>query len=169
MTKQKETKKAEDLKGMDVVEKAKLCKKELREEFPNTKFSVRSKKYSGGSSFRVEWTDGPAESKVKEIVKKYEYHYPDEDRQSGYHHVDNYASLRRNISEEIPEKIADQIKPLWSDTAFREKSLEDRDFRQEVYEIIQHATFNQDKEITDLDKDNPYQLDIYEIEDNQIT
>lgn len=169
MSKTKTIKRPEDVKGLDVTEKAKLCKKELKEKFPNTKFSVRSKKYSGGSSFTVRWEDGPAESKVKEVVNKYSYHYPDENRQSGYHHVDNYAFVKRSISEGISEKIAEQIKPLWADTAFNEKSLEDRDFNQEVYKIIEHASFNEDKEITDLEKDNPYQLGIYEVENNRLT
>lgn len=38
---------------------AKRIRKILKKEFPGVKFSVRSEKYSGGSSVYVSWTDGP--------------------------------------------------------------------------------------------------------------
>ena len=38
---------------------AKLIRLALKEEFPGTKFSVKSRKYSMGSSIDIAWTDGP--------------------------------------------------------------------------------------------------------------
>lgn len=50
---------------------AKLLRVHLKREFPGVKFSVRSESYSGGSSVRVEWTDGPTEAAVRAVT----YHY----------------------------------------------------------------------------------------------
>ena len=51
---------------------AKLIRKDLRSAFPATKFRVRSKSYSGGSSIHVDWTDGPTPAAVDAVVKRYE-------------------------------------------------------------------------------------------------
>ena len=52
----------------DVTETAKSVRKELKASFPGVKFSVRSSRFSGGSSVSVRWTDGPAPHKVREIT-----------------------------------------------------------------------------------------------------
>lgn len=52
-------------------EVAKIVRAELKKHFPATKFSVRTDKYSGGSSIRVEWTDGPTVKQVEQIAAKY--------------------------------------------------------------------------------------------------
>ena len=52
-----------DAKGgvvhIGLVEAAKLIRANLKREFPDVKFSVRSSRYSGGSSIDVRWVDGP--------------------------------------------------------------------------------------------------------------
>jgi hypothetical protein len=53
-------------------ETAKLIRKELKHYFSAVKFSVRSNSYSGGSSISVNWVDGPTESAVDAIVKRFE-------------------------------------------------------------------------------------------------
>ena len=45
---------------------------ELKVAFPGVKFSIKSERYSGGDSVRVQWTDGPKNSAVMGIVKKYQ-------------------------------------------------------------------------------------------------
>ena len=47
---------------------AKLIRRALKEAFPEIKFSVVSEKYSGGSSIRVRWTDGPSLKQVQAIA-----------------------------------------------------------------------------------------------------
>lgn len=54
-----------------VAEMAKILKKELRHNFPDVKFSVKSDSYSGGSSINVEYTDGVAFDKVDSIARNY--------------------------------------------------------------------------------------------------
>ena len=51
---------------------AKLIRKELKHYFPNTKFSVRGHKYSGGSSINISWVDGPMQSEVDKVAKRFE-------------------------------------------------------------------------------------------------
>lgn len=57
---------------MSTVEKAKEIRKELKLKFKGVKFSVRTKKYSGGSSISVSWVDFPTVEAVEEITSKYE-------------------------------------------------------------------------------------------------
>lgn len=49
-------------------EVAKLIRPRLKKVFPGTKFSVRTRTYSGGASINVQWTDGPSEDAVREVV-----------------------------------------------------------------------------------------------------
>ena len=51
---------------------AKLVRKALKLAHPETRFSVRSQSYSGGSSIHVVWTDGPPEQDVSVVVKVYQ-------------------------------------------------------------------------------------------------
>jgi len=53
-------------------ETAELVRTQLKEAFPGVKFGVRSKKYSGGSSIRVSWIDGPTPKEVNEVVSYFE-------------------------------------------------------------------------------------------------
>jgi hypothetical protein len=57
---------------ISTVDTAKEIRKALKHNFPGVKFSVRSKSYSGGSSIRVCWTDGPKTRVVDKVVKRYE-------------------------------------------------------------------------------------------------
>jgi hypothetical protein len=53
------------------VETAKFIRKDLKDNFPNIKFSVRSESYAGGGAIRIDWTNGVPEKDVKAIVDKY--------------------------------------------------------------------------------------------------
>jgi hypothetical protein len=52
-------------------ETAKLVRKDLKEAFPATKFSVRSDTYAGGASIRVRYTDGPTQREVETVIGKF--------------------------------------------------------------------------------------------------
>jgi hypothetical protein len=52
-------------------ETAVLIRAQLKKHFPGVKFSVRSSKYSGGSSIDVRWVDGPKSSAVDRIAKPF--------------------------------------------------------------------------------------------------
>lgn len=50
---------------------AKNIRKELASAFPGVKFTIRTKRFSGGDDLNVDWTDGPTSAKVKAITDKY--------------------------------------------------------------------------------------------------
>lgn len=51
---------------------AALIRKALKAEFPGTRFSVRTEKYSGGATVFVAWTDGPQEGTVAAVTGRFE-------------------------------------------------------------------------------------------------
>ncbi|MCY0387921.1 hypothetical protein OVY01_11875 [Robbsia sp. Bb-Pol-6] len=56
------------MKYLSCAETAKLVRQALKEAFPRVNFSVRSKRYSGGASISVRWTDGPNDAQVSAIT-----------------------------------------------------------------------------------------------------
>lgn len=56
-------------RSLSAAETASVLRKALRAAFPSTKFSVRSKTYSGGASIDVSYTDGPAFADVDAIAQ----------------------------------------------------------------------------------------------------
>lgn len=59
-------------KYFDVAETSKIIRKKLKNLFPNTKFSVTSKRYAGGSSISVKWQDGAAYTEVESEIAIFE-------------------------------------------------------------------------------------------------
>lgn len=57
---------------INVTDTAKLIRAALKRSFPRTKFSVRSRSYSGGSSIDIGWEDGPAARLVEHIVGQFQ-------------------------------------------------------------------------------------------------
>ncbi len=57
---------------LTVTETAKLVRQVIGKHFPETKFSVRSKSYSGGASIDISWTDGARAKIVEAIVNGFE-------------------------------------------------------------------------------------------------
>lgn len=53
-------------------ETAQVVRGALKSAFPAVKFSVRSDSYSGGSSIRVGWVDGPTDAAVQAVVGQYQ-------------------------------------------------------------------------------------------------
>lgn len=51
---------------------AKILRKELKNKFPKTKFSVTTENYTGGCSINVDYTNGPALKEVDDIANKYQ-------------------------------------------------------------------------------------------------
>lgn len=56
---------------IDSAETAKLMRKQFKANFSGTKFSVRTRRYAGGSSIDVTWTDGPTVDQVEQICSLY--------------------------------------------------------------------------------------------------
>jgi hypothetical protein len=60
-----------DPRRVTCTETAKLVRFALRRAFPSVKFSIRSNRYSGGSSIDVRWSDGPTVACVKSVTMNY--------------------------------------------------------------------------------------------------
>ena len=58
-----------DTRYISCADTAKLIRQALKEAFPEVKFSVKSKNYSGGASIGVGWTDGPLTADVDPMIK----------------------------------------------------------------------------------------------------
>ena len=52
-------------------------RKELKRNFPNTKFSVRYSSFSGGADWSIRWEDGPTQDAVNNVVKKFQNSHSD--------------------------------------------------------------------------------------------
>lgn len=108
---------------------AALCAKDIREElknaFPNIKFSVKSQTFSMGNSVHIDWTDGPTDEMVNAITKKYQYgHFNGMDDM--YELSNNrddlnqakYVQTHRNKSEGVEKALKDfqeELKEQWPD------------------------------------------------------
>lgn len=57
--------------GDGLVTAAKNVRIELKRAFPGVKFSVKTRRFSGGDAMDVRWTDGPVTKQVDAIVGKY--------------------------------------------------------------------------------------------------
>lgn len=119
-----------DLEGVDVVYKAKILKKELKEKFPGVEFNVRTDKYSGGSSIDVRWVDGPGTAKVDEIVNKYSCDRGS-DPMTDYFNRDNYANAQREISN-YKQRLEEEIKDIDSKWAGLDKWEVERKANQQL-------------------------------------
>lgn len=105
---------------LPVTEVAKHVRKVLKDRFPDTKFSVRSKKYSGGASINVGWTDGPAEKVVQRLVRPFQsFSHVDQTDLAHHNKIEidgeefysgaNYINARRNLSAEHTRKAAEIV------------------------------------------------------------
>ena len=110
-----------DTNSLTVTEVAKMLRRVLKEASPGVKFSVRSSKYSGGSSIDVSWTDGPTSDQVRELASVFEGSYFDgmiDYKGSKYHTLDgepvtiycDYIFYRRESSKEaLTSAIIDAV------------------------------------------------------------
>lgn len=63
---------SEPRRWISTVDTAKLIRSVLKRAFPGTKFSVRSRSYSGGSAILIRWTDGPTDLEVSGLTDGFE-------------------------------------------------------------------------------------------------
>jgi hypothetical protein len=94
---------------LDIIEAAKLLRKELREKFPGVKFSVRIDRFSMGEAIDVRWLDGPATVLVDRIVDQ----YSDIDRDPSTGEIlsggNRYVNATREYSPAIQRQITEEF------------------------------------------------------------
>lgn len=108
-------------KHIDTAEVAKLVRENLKLEFPGIKFSVRIKRYSGGSSIRVDWTDGPTSYQVKEVTSFFQggsfdgmqdlmsYTYLTNEDGEQIHYGADFIFPEREYSREFTQAVAEHV------------------------------------------------------------
>lgn len=100
---------------MDVVEVARLIRKELKSKFPGTKFSVRSDRFSMGESIDVHWTNFPTVKQVENHIKQYEHVRRDpmtgDILSGGNRYLSCHNVWTDEIKQEIAELVPEEIQP----------------------------------------------------------
>jgi predicted DNA-binding WGR domain protein/predicted RNA methylase len=102
-------------RSISLTDTAKLIREALKEKFPDCKFSVRSKSYSGGSSIDVSWEDGPTAKEVEAIVDPFQGASFDGQQDLKTYHTSHYKGeevswgadyvfCHRNYSKQAYEK-----------------------------------------------------------------
>lgn len=97
-------------------------KEELKEKFPDTKFTTRSKVYSGGDSVDIEWTNGPTTEQVEKYTSKYqEGHFDGMIDLYEYSNTNKdipqakYVFTRREVTDEWKIKAAQAAHELYGE------------------------------------------------------
>lgn len=94
-------------------EVAKIVRTELKKNFKDCKFSVKTSVYSMGASVHVKWTNGPSEAAVEYVVGK--YHGAEFDgmedlkKFNGEPYGNDYIMLHRTVTEDHYIEVADRI------------------------------------------------------------
>ena len=121
---------------MNTVERAREIRKELKAKFKGVKFSVRTKKYSGGSSISVSWVDFPTVEAVEEITSKYESisrcEYTGEILSGGNTYIHTYNTWSEEMEANIKENLI-----LKYGEEFYNEHIEGYDFYRYAREIYQ--------------------------------
>lgn len=107
----RDERKKQPKKQSNQAEAAAAIRKELKEIFPNVKFSVKSEGYSMGDSVHVNYTDGPTEKEVNEIIDKYQYgHF------NGMEDIYEYSNRREDIPQSkyvgCSRSISDEVENI---------------------------------------------------------
>jgi conjugative element/phage-associated large polyvalent protein len=109
-----------DRRHIDTADVAKLIRVELKKTFPATKFSVNSKRYAGGSSIRVSWTDGPTKKRVEDVIGHFHgasfdgmidlksYHDSEHDGEK-VHFGNDYLFCDRELSPGFVTRVAEEV------------------------------------------------------------
>jgi len=103
---------------------AKAIRKVLKNNFPNTKFSVRSESFAGGDSVNISWTDGTTSKRVKDKVRKFQYgHFNGMiDLYESTNHRENIPQVKfvmthREMSDEARKRMIREHNTEWVDEA----------------------------------------------------
>jgi hypothetical protein len=92
---------------------AKLVRKDLKRAFAGIKFSVRTKVYTGGSSIRVSWENGPTTEEVEKIAGHYKGAgfdpYQDMKTYNDEPYGNDYIFFNRDITEDHYIRMAEKV------------------------------------------------------------
>lgn len=116
---------------------AENLRRELREAFPDMKFSIRYKSFSGGDAIHIRYTDGMSQDKVERIARKYAYDGSNCDLMTDYFEYDRtpfneifggakFVSVCREMSEATRARLTAEVSERFPELVG--KSIERNDF-----------------------------------------
>jgi len=91
---------------------AKLIRKDLKESFPNIKFSVRSEDFTDGDSVDIEWLWSEQREVIDTFLKKYEHGFRYDNCIKGLLQV-KYIDCSRRVSSSFYENVFKIVKEQW--------------------------------------------------------
>jgi hypothetical protein len=112
---------------MNVKETTKQIRKELKEKFPFTKFSVRCER---SGSINVSWTDFPTEKAVEEVVSKYEQVQRCEVTGEILSGGNLFVFTRQEWTEEMKKKIIDEMHNNYGESYLNDRACWYRAFNE---------------------------------------
>jgi Large polyvalent protein associated domain 29 len=112
---------------MNVKETAKQIRKELKEKFPFTKFSVRCER---SGAINVSWTDFPTEKAVEKIVSKYEQVQRCEVTGEILSGGNLFVFTRQEWTEEMKKKIVDEMHNNYGESYLNDRACWYRAFNE---------------------------------------
>lgn len=126
---------------------------ELKEAFPNVKFTVKSSNFSMGNSVHIGWTDGPTTEMVESHTDKYQYGHFDgmNDLYENSNTRDDipqakYVSASRTMGEETRKVLDAAAVELWDGDGWQGE----RDQNQNVYRIYQKTAIPVGAKVTGI-------------------
>ena len=130
---------------MNVKETAKQIRKELKEKFPFTKFSVRCER---SGSINVSWTDFPTEKAVEEVVSKYEQIQRCEVTGEILSGGNLFVFTRQEWTEEMKKKIVDEMHNNYGESYLNDRACWYRAFNETAEKLYNEflQTLEQPKE-----------------------
>lgn len=120
------------MKDIDTANVAKLVRKELHQSFPGVKFSVRSKRYTGGSSINVDWTNGPTDAQVNGKIGR-------------------FHGAEFNPMEDLKEY---NNRPYGNDFIFTNRHITEDEYRKAGQEIIDRFAVPEGLSVERIDESN---------------
>jgi hypothetical protein len=128
---------------------------ELKRKFPGVKFSVTSKRFSGGNSIDVDWEDGPSHDEVEKVAGKYQHSHADAESgdywdydPSAFNEVfggTKFLHCQRSMSDATEATLYAGIGTKWS----RETDAE----RQRIFRAFQNTALPVGAVVTGIDGD----------------
>jgi hypothetical protein len=130
---------------INVKETAKMIRKELKEKFPFTKFSVRCER---SGSINVSWTDFPTEKAVEEVVSKYEQVQRCEVTGEILTGGNLFVFTRQTWSNELKNKIENEMHNNYGESYLNDRACWYRAFNETAEKLYNEflQTLEQSKE-----------------------
>lgn len=134
---------------------ASAIREELKTNFPNVKFSVKSSNFAGGDSVHIGWTEGPTTLEVSAFTSKYQYGRFDgmTDMYEYSNSIENlpqskYVQTQRAINPETTQIVFNKLRESFTD------DTEDHELQRYTHSILSKQSIPAGAIVTGLKETN---------------